>query len=165
MVTATPPLSVLDLPLPTPGDTEALGRRLAKLLRQGDVLALHGDLGAGKTALARALIRALPGPEGAADEEVPSPTFTLVQTYDRSPAAVWHFDLYRIESPEEVYELGIEEALAEGVTVIEWPERMGGLLPKDRLDVTLSYQADGSGRNARLQATGDWPARLAEMQR
>ena len=169
MVSATPTLPALDLPLPGPGDTDALGRRLAGLLRRGDVVALHGDLGAGKTALARALIRALPGPEGAAEEEVPSPTFTLVQTYARRPAEVWHFDLYRIESPEEVYELGFEEALAEGIAVIEWPERMGSLLPQDRLDVTLSYQkglgqSGEAGRHAHLQGAGDWPSRLAALQ-
>src|SRR3546814_2932941 len=82
--------------------TESLGRALARLLRLGDVIALSGDLGAGKTALARALIRALPGPQGAADEEVPSPTFTLAQIYERRPGPVWHFDLYRLESAAEV---------------------------------------------------------------
>ncbi len=138
MATATPSLSVLDLALPALGDTEALGRGLARLLRPRDVIALRGDLGAGKTALARALIRALPGPSGAEEEEVPSPTFTLVQSYPRRPAEVWHFDLYRIERQEEVYELGIEEALAEGITLIEWPERMESLLPEDHQDITLT---------------------------
>ena len=175
MATATPSLSVLDLALPALGDTEALGRGLARLLRPRDVIALRGDLGAGKTALARALIRALPGPSGAEEEEVPSPTFTLVQSYPRRPAEVWHFDLYRIERQEEVYELGIEEALAEGITLIEWPERMESLLPEDHLDITLTYQkaedaaGDGGsapqGRLARLQGGGDWPQRLAELSR
>lgn len=173
MATATPSLSVLDLALPAPSDTEALGRALARLLRPGDVIALRGDLGAGKTALARALIRALPGPPDAEAEEVPSPTFTLVQSYPRRPAEVWHFDLYRIEHQDEVYELGLEEALAEGITLIEWPERMEALLPEDRLDITLTYQqakdatsggeAAPSGRLARLQGGGDWPQRLGEL--
>src|SRR3546814_13591165 len=82
-------------------------------------------LGAGKTALARALIRALPGPAGAAAEEVPSPTFTLVQIYERRPAPVWHFDLYRLDSAAEVEELGFSEALAGGLALVEWPERLG----------------------------------------
>src|SRR3546814_15561179 len=87
-----------------------------------DVVALFGDLDAGKTALARALIRALPGPAGAAAEEVPSPTFTLVQIYERRPAPVWHFDLYRLDSAAEVEELGFSEALAGGIALVEWPE-------------------------------------------
>ena len=132
------------------------------------MVALRGDLGAGKTTLARALIRALPGPEGSDNEEVPSPTFTLLQCYPRRPADVWHFDLYRIEHPEEVYELGIEEAFAEGISLIEWPERMGALLPVDRLDVTLAYRdaddaASVGGRRVTLQGGGDWQSRLAEL--
>jgi tRNA threonylcarbamoyladenosine biosynthesis protein TsaE len=160
----------LTLALPDLEATERLGRALAALLRPGDVVALYGDLGAGKTALARALIRALPapaaGPGGAAEEEVPSPTFTLVQIYERDPAPVWHFDLYRIEDPAEVHELGLSEALAEGITLIEWPERLGGLLPAEALSLTLSYGDDeegGEGRLARLDGAGDWPERLAGL--
>ena len=157
----------LNLSLPDLAATERLGRALAEVLRAGDVVALYGDLGAGKTALARALIRALPGPEGAATEEVPSPTFTLVQTYERDPAPVWHFDLYRIEDPSEIEELGLSEALAEGITLIEWPERLGRPLPKNALAVTISFAAAGSdgseaAREVRLEGGGDWPARLAE---
>ncbi|HMA16470.1 MAG: tRNA (adenosine(37)-N6)-threonylcarbamoyltransferase complex ATPase subunit type 1 TsaE [Bacteroidota bacterium] len=163
---ATPLDPPLDLRLADPAATEALGRALARLLRPGDVVALHGDLGAGKTALARALIRALPGPAGAEAEEVPSPTFTLVQTYERDPAPVWHFDLYRLESAGEVEELGFSEALAEGIVLVEWPERLGSLLPAEALHVTLTFDegADaGGGRRARLDGGGDWPARLAEL--
>jgi tRNA threonylcarbamoyladenosine biosynthesis protein TsaE len=160
------PAPPLDLPLPDLAATEALGRALARLLRPGDLVALYGDLGAGKTALARALIRALPGPEGAATEEVPSPTFTLVQTYEREPAPLWHFDLYRLESAAEVHELGLSEALAEGIALIEWPERLGSLLPADALSVTLSFDgAANGGRLARLAGGGDWPRRLAELRR
>ena len=165
-----PPELPLVLQLPDLAATERLGRALAAVLRPGDVVALYGDLGAGKTALARALIRALPnpsgGPAGAAEEEVPSPTFTLVQTYDRDPAPVWHFDLYRIEDPEEVHELGLSEALAEGITLIEWPERLGGRLPAQALSLILGYAADGpddEGRVARLEGAGDWSERLAEL--
>jgi tRNA threonylcarbamoyladenosine biosynthesis protein TsaE len=158
---APPPL---DLPLPDPDATERLGRALARLLRAGDVVALYGDLGAGKTALARAVIRALPGPEGAAEEEVPSPTFTLVQTYERAPASVWHFDLYRIEDPEEIQELGLSEALAGGIALIEWPQRLGARLPAGALCVTLTFAGDeGEGRCARLAGGGDWTERLTEL--
>jgi tRNA threonylcarbamoyladenosine biosynthesis protein TsaE len=167
MLTATampdrPPAPPLHLDLPDLAATERLGCALAGLLRAGDVVALRGDLGAGKTALARALVRALPGPEGAAEEEVPSPTFTLVQTYDREAAPVWHFDLYRIEDPAEIEELGFYEALGEGIILIEWPERLGAALPPDHLSVFLSF-AGGEGRRARLEGSGDWPRRLAEL--
>jgi tRNA threonylcarbamoyladenosine biosynthesis protein TsaE len=159
-----PPAPPLELPLPDPAATDRLGRALARLLRPGDLVALYGDLGAGKTALARALIRALPGPEGAATEEVPSPTFTLVQIYERDPAPVWHFDLYRLERAEEVHELGLSEALAEGIALVEWPERLGALLPAAALSVTLSFDgAANGGRRARLAGGGDWPQRLAEL--
>ena len=127
------------------------------------MVALNGDLGAGKTALARALIRALPGPEGSADEEVPSPTFTLVQIYERDPAPVWHFDLYRIEDPVEIEELGLTEALAEGITLIEWPQRLGRPLPAASLSVTLAFSGAEEAREVRLEGGGNWPQRLAEM--
>jgi tRNA threonylcarbamoyladenosine biosynthesis protein TsaE len=153
----------LDLVLPDLAATEALGGKLAPLLRVGDVVALHGDLGAGKTALARAVIRALPGPPGAAGEEVPSPTFTLVQTYERDPAPVWHVDLYRIEDPAELRELGLSEAFAEGITLLEWPDRLGDALPADVLNVVLTFEASGRARRARLQGGGDWPRRLAGL--
>ncbi|MDH3737668.1 MAG: tRNA (adenosine(37)-N6)-threonylcarbamoyltransferase complex ATPase subunit type 1 TsaE, partial [Alphaproteobacteria bacterium] len=116
--------------LPDMAATQHLGAAIARLLRTGDVVALYGELGAGKTTLARAVIHEL-GFTG----EVPSPTFTLVQSYDLSPADVWHFDFYRIDDPQEIIELGIEEALAEAISLIEWPERMGALLPSDRLEI------------------------------
>lgn len=162
-----PETPLLDLPLRDLAATEALGRALAPLLRPGDVIALRGDLGAGKTALARALIRALPGlpgaPGDAAEEEVPSPTFTLVQTYERTPAPVWHFDLYRIEDPAEIEELGFSEALAGGISLIEWPQRLGARLPAAALTIALAFDGDG-GRRACLSGGGDWPQRLAELQ-
>jgi len=152
---AAPVLLTRELPdLPA---TQRLGAAVARLLRAGDMVALYGELGAGKTTLARALITAL-GYGG----EVPSPTFTLVQTYDVAPAAVWHFDFYRIDDADEIVELGIEEALAEAITLVEWPERMGPLLPADRLDIALSYAGDDGGRHAELRGHGSWRDRLAE---
>jgi len=147
--------------LPDEAATAALACSLAARCRLGDVIALKGELGVGKTSFARAFINALPhadGP-GPAAEEVPSPTFTLVQIYDRLPAPVWHFDLYRIEHREEVTELGLEEALASAITLIEWPERLGPALPVPYLEVALSYEPAG-GRHASLCGTGDWPRRL-----
>ncbi|MEQ1781476.1 MAG: tRNA (adenosine(37)-N6)-threonylcarbamoyltransferase complex ATPase subunit type 1 TsaE, partial [Hyphomonadaceae bacterium] len=117
------------------------------------VTVLTGFLGAGKTTLARALIRRLAGPE----TEVPSPTFTLVQTYPTDPFPIWHFDLYRLEDPGEARELGLEEAV-DGLAVIEWPERLGRYLPHARLEVQLSF--DGAGRIARLVDLDDWSTRL-----
>jgi tRNA threonylcarbamoyladenosine biosynthesis protein TsaE len=144
--------------LPDMAATQKLGAALARLLRVGDVVALWGELGAGKTTLARAVVTEL-GYTG----DVPSPTFTLVQTYDLSPAAVWHFDLYRIDNPDEVIELGFEEALAEAISLIEWPERMGSQLPPDRLDIVLSYTGDDDSRRAELCGHGRWRGRLAEV--
>ncbi len=152
--------------LPDLSATEALGRKLAALARPGDVIALEGALGAGKTSLARAFIRALTAPAGAPEtEEIPSPTFTLVQVYEREPAPVWHFDLYRLERPEEVYELGFEEALAGAISLIEWPGRLGDLLPDERLDVTLCFAEDNNGRHATITGHGAWRERLADRNR
>ena len=122
-------------------ETCRLAEKLARYRSAGTVVALSGGLGAGKSVFARAYIRALCG----ADTEVPSPTFTLVQRYAipawqeaSAAAAVYHFDLYRLESAEEVWELGLEDALAEGVCLIEWPEIMAHFLPESYLGVTLS---------------------------
>ena len=132
------------MPLPNEAATEALGATLAARLKQGDIVGLKGDLGAGKTTLARAIVRAAAGDP---DLIVPSPTFTLVEVYDTPRGTFWHFDLYRLDSPDQVYELGWEEALAEGVVLMEWPERLGPLLPQ-HLSVTL--EVDGDGRRALL---------------
>lgn len=113
-----------------------LAAKLAGLLQTGDVVTLQGDLGAGKTALSRHMIRALAG----YDEEVPSPTFTLVQIYDLPALTVWHFDLYRLaEEERDILELGWEDARREGVALVEWPDRLGGLLPPDRLEINIRF--------------------------
>lgn len=143
----------LTLDLPDESATAALGACLAAACRPGDLIALAGDLGAGKTTLARALIRRLAG----AEVEAPSPTFTLVQTYDTPRLAVWHFDLYRLDSPGEARELGLEEA-ADGLALIEWPERLGSHLPRTRLEVALDFSPDG--RIARLTDHSDWSTRI-----
>ncbi len=116
-------------------ETAVEAAKLAKTLQSGDLVLLHGDLGAGKTVFARALVRALAQDESL---EVPSPTFTLLQTYDTSKGPVNHYDLYRLKDPDEVYELGWEESLADGITIVEWPERIAALLPAQRLDITLT---------------------------
>ena len=137
-------------------DTRRLGAKLAQLLRAGDVIALHGELGAGKTTLVRGLIQSRLGPQ----EDVPSPTYTLVQTYDFDGLTIWHFDLYRLETPGAVIELGWDETVS-GAALIEWPERAGSYLPAGRLDVFL--QISGEGRRARLEAQGKgWQERLDE---
>jgi len=120
-----------------------LAEDLALALAPGDVLALSGDLGAGKSTLARALLRALAGDPNL---EVPSPTFTLVQTYDLDRFAVSHFDLYRIEEPEELEELGLDEMLETGAALIEWPERAEGLLPRHAITVRITQDPEGSDR-------------------
>ena len=140
--------------------TRRLAAALADRLAPGDMIGLGGPLGAGKTTFARAVIHAL----GDGREEVPSPTFTLVQVYDLERLSLWHFDLYRLSHAEDVFELGYEDALADAVSLVEWPERLGDLLPTDRLEVHLSAppgQADGQRRLARLSPFGAWRERMA----
>jgi len=133
--------------------TARLGRAIAAGLRAGEAVCLSGPLGAGKSTLARALVRALTR----TDEDVPSPTFTLVQFYEGPRLRVAHFDLYRLSNPDEAYEIGLDEALDDGAAVIEWPERLAGRLPEDRLDVEIALE--GSGRSARLTPHGAWEGR------
>jgi tRNA threonylcarbamoyladenosine biosynthesis protein TsaE len=137
--------------------TEAFGRRIAPLLRPGDAIALYGDLGAGKTTLARGIIAGL-GHEG----DVASPTFPIVQPYEDLDVPVWHVDLYRIEEPSELDELALDEALEEGCLLIEWPERLGSALWPNALRLTLSRDEEGArALTADVPAAwGDrWPPR------
>jgi tRNA threonylcarbamoyladenosine biosynthesis protein TsaE len=142
--------------LPDKGATAALAARIAALARPGDVIALKGELGAGKTTFARAFIRARGG-----DEAVPSPTFTLVQIYEIGDIPIWHFDAYRLRDPDEAWELGIEDAFRDGISLVEWPERFGTLLPDRRLQITLSEAVLPNARRAALDPGGDWAERLA----
>lgn len=144
--------------LPGLAATHGLAARLALLAAPGDVIALGGDLGAGKTEFARAFIRALTGP----DEDVPSPTFTLVQTYEGQSGDIWHFDLYRLETAEEAFELGIEDAFHDGISLIEWPERLGPYLPRGRLEVRLETLPGHNHRRATLIPHGNWVERVRE---
>jgi len=142
--------------------TAALAAKLASGVAPPLVIALRGDLGAGKTAFARAFIRALPG--AAKDEDVPSPTFTLVQTYPCDLGPVWHFDLYRIEHAAELRELGWDEAIDEGICLIEWPDKAGAGLPNDRLDIELTFAADEETRAVTITAHGRVGEQLKELQ-
>ena len=136
----------MELALPDLAATAALGARIAAGLRPGDLVALAGDLGAGKTTLARAILLAL----GVA-ENVPSPTFTLVQAYDMPTLRISHYDLYRLKNASEMRELGLDDALDDGAALVEWPER--ATLP-DGLRVELTY--DGITRHARLEGPAHW---------
>jgi tRNA threonylcarbamoyladenosine biosynthesis protein TsaE len=152
--------TTLTLGLADEAATLSLGRRLAALARPGDVILLFGTLGTGKSTLARAFIRALTS----ADEEVPSPTFTLVQAYETQAGDVWHFDLYRLDKPEDSYELGIEDAFVDGISLIEWPERLGRLIPRRRLELTLAAGESETARRATLVSHLQWDDRLKELQ-
>jgi tRNA threonylcarbamoyladenosine biosynthesis protein TsaE len=136
-----------------------LAVRILPYLRAGDVVALVGDLGAGKTAFVRALVQSQ-WPE----EEVPSPTFTLVQTYDMPAFTIWHFDLYRLKEKEtDILELGWDEARRVGVSFVEWPERLGSLLPKDRLEISIAFDKDSDNSRAlTFTPFGTWEDRLKE---
>lgn len=134
--------------------TSLLGNDLARAAAKGDLIALSGDLGAGKTTLARALIRTLAGDP---DLDVPSPTFTLVQAYD-TPLPVSHFDLYRLGDPSELEELGLDEALEDGIALVEWPERAGELLPGGIVRIELLQK--GGGRTALITAEGEAEGRI-----
>jgi len=126
------------------------------VLKVGDVIALTGALGAGKTTVSRGLIQAISG-----DIEVPSPTYTLLQTYPADGFEVYHFDFYRLEKAEDSLELGLDDALDYGASLMEWPERLGRYLPEDNLSVNITFR--GEGRLATLTAGPSWKVRLNEF--
>jgi len=124
-------------------ETIAYANTFAETLSGREIILLSGNLGAGKTVFTKALIRNLCD---AKDLEVPSPTFTLVQTYNSPKGPIYHFDLYRLEDPEEIYELGWEDAMHEGLCIVEWPERLGGLKPKTCTEITISHVPESPER-------------------
>ena len=146
--------------LPSPEDTAALATRIGALLRPGDALLLSGGIGAGKTHFARALIRSLQD----MPEDVPSPTFTLVQVYDTAAGELWHTDLYRLSHADEVIELGLLQAFEEAICLVEWPDRLGDLAPVSAL--ALSFAPGEEEETRRLSISwqaGDWGERLEEI--
>ncbi len=144
----------------TESDTENLARALAEISHAGDVWALFGTLGMGKSVLSRAFVKKLTDAS-----EVPSPTFTLVQTYSAPDFEIYHYDLYRLKSPEEIWELNIEEAVYTGVCLIEWPEKMGAYLPKNIFKVSIVAQPSGERKIAITVNSKDKIERLQAMER
>lgn len=142
--------------LPDPAATDRLAEALARALGPGDTVLLEGPIGAGKSHLSRTLIRARLGNP---DEDVPSPSFTLVQTYPADPP-IWHADLYRLTHPDEVLELGLEDAFDHAICLVEWPDRLGAAAPKDAIRLRLSYQ--GEGRRAEIDVA-DHPRLIAAL--
>lgn len=140
-------------------DTAALAARLAPRLARGDTLLLSGPVGAGKSAFARALIRARLGDPRA---EVPSPTFTLVQTYGDGANALWHADLYRLSHPDEVAELGLLAAMEEAICLIEWPDRLGPYAPAAALHLDLAPEGEDM-RRLTLSGPLNWAPRLGNL--
>jgi tRNA threonylcarbamoyladenosine biosynthesis protein TsaE len=145
----------VSLELPTEAATARLGAALGRLLRPGDVVGLSGPLGAGKTTLARAIIRAIGGPDTA-----PSPTFALVEPYETLRGTLRHFDLYRLEKDQDVWELDFEDA-QDGIALIEWPERIERLLPASTLLVRLSVE--GPARRVLMRGDEEWRNRLQSL--
>ena len=145
-------------------DTQNIAETIAGSIQAPDIIALSGNLGTGKSVFARAIIHAL-GEDG----EVPSPTFTLVQSYDLEQMLIHHLDLYRLENPLDAFELGIEEMFVDGTSLIEWPERLGDYLPKDRLNAVFSHSERRSDtdtiRQITLEGLGTWQLRIKELAR
>jgi len=146
-----------DVTLPDLAATKKMAARLAPVLKSGDVVALDGALGAGKTEFCRAVIHAL-GYRG----DVPSPTFTLLQIYQPTGDCppLWHMDLYRLEHPEEAFELGMEEGFETAISLIEWPSRLGRYLPEGVLTLRLDIAPDGLSRKLMIIGGDAWAARL-----
>lgn len=143
--------------LPLEQDTVRFAAQVSEILRPGDTILLSGDIGAGKSAFSRAVIRTKAG----AEIEVPSPTFTLVQTYDVAGIEIWHCDLYRLTHPDEAFELGLDEAFETAICLIEWPDRLGDLAPQNALK--LHFYALENGHSVTLTPNADWTARLGNL--
>lgn len=156
----------VDIALPNEAATEALADWIAPRLAAGDTILLEGAVGAGKSHFARALIHARQRAAGHPPEDVPSPTFTLVQYYDAGDVAIWHADLYRLTHPDEALELGLEDAFGSAICLVEWPDRLGADRPAHALTLTLTPQPDPSARLARLSSADPrWRDLLLDLQR
>lgn len=131
--------------------TLKFGARIADFAQSGDCFALFGDLGAGKTTFSRGFIQAILQ----TNEEIPSPTFTIVQTYEIDDETLYHFDLYRLENEEEIWELGWEE-ISNGISLIEWPERAKKYLPKNRVEINLKFNAASRIANISIFGNGEF---------
>lgn len=149
----------LTIDLPSPDATTRLAAAFADRLRAGDTLLLRGPLGAGKSHFARVLIQTAQAAAGGPVEEVPSPSFTLVQTYRAGPLEIWHVDLYRLSDPDETDEIGLDQAMDEALVLLEWPERLDGRVPSGALWLDLTPTGDDS-RRLTLSGPEDWRARL-----
>lgn len=158
----TPDARHITLSLPDAEATTRLAERIAPLLRPGDVLLLQGPIGAGKTHFARSLIQARLAVEGLV-EDVPSPTFTLVQTYVSAGAEIWHADLYRLSQPEEIAELGLEQAFSDAICLVEWPDRLGPMRPPLALEVILSPDPVTDARRAIFSGDADYWRRVFDV--
>ena len=151
----------MDITLDNEQETITFARKMTSFLRSGDVVLLQGDLGAGKSFLSRQIIQHFAG----AEIEVPSPTFTLVQTYELPSIEIWHFDLYRLSYPDEVIELGWDEALGQSLMLIEWPDRLGDLCPENYIEIALSLcDANPDKRRLTMTGYGDMAARVKELE-
>ncbi|WP_342077506.1 tRNA (adenosine(37)-N6)-threonylcarbamoyltransferase complex ATPase subunit type 1 TsaE [Yoonia sp. SS1-5] len=148
----------IEIPLLQETDTAALAAQFATMLERGDSLLLDGPIGAGKSAFSRALIRARFENDRL---EVPSPTFTLVQTYTHDDGDIWHCDLYRLTHPDEIFELGLEEAVSDSICLIEWPERLGNGAPADGLRLVFSVR--DQGHHVAIHAPANWHTRIERL--
>jgi tRNA threonylcarbamoyladenosine biosynthesis protein TsaE len=155
---AAPGDTIVVVALPDARATDALARRIAPVLRPGDTLLLDGPLGAGKSHLARGVIARLLAASGQI-EEIPSPTYTLVQTYDAAGVQIVHADLYRLSGPDEVAELALDDAFGTAICLIEWPDRLADGAAPGALRIALRF--DGGGRRVAFAGTARWRNRLA----
>ena len=138
-------------------ETDQLATKISQLLSTGDTILLEGDIGAGKTAFGRALIKARCGPA----TDVPSPTFSIVQTYDADDIEIWHCDLYRLGGPDDILELGLDAAFKDAVVLVEWPDRLGDLKPSDALELSISLVGDK--RRFSFSGSAKWAKRLGDL--
>ncbi|AIL65279.1 hypothetical protein NOVO_04500 [Rickettsiales bacterium Ac37b] len=147
---------VMNIKLDNMDDTKGLAEKLAILVKVGDIIELKGDLGSGKTTFSRYFINALTKDK----LTILSPTFNLLFVYNTEKGMVWHFDLYRLNNKEEVWELGIEEAIDSGITLIEWPDLISDILPLDKLVLNFAFSSNDNKRYIEIIPKGIWCNRL-----